>query len=320
MKRVLITDDCHPLLTEGLVQLGYTCDFLPDILPEETLSIIGTYEGLIINSKILVQRSLLDAAPGLRFVGRLGSGMEIVDQAYAAERGVAVLSSPEGNRNAVAEQALGMLLALANHSLRADREVRQLVWRREANRGIELGGKTLGIIGFGHTGSQFARKLAGLEMQVLAYDKYKAPGYAAHLSWVKETGLADIQAQADVISLHLPLTGETRHLVDRSFIGECQAGVIFINTARGQCVHTPDLVEGLETGRIGGACLDVFENEKPGTFSEAEKALYTRLYALENVILSPHVAGWTQESKQRLAEVLLAKITAVVADDQLKKG
>ncbi len=320
MKSVLITDDCHPLLLDGLTRLGYECIFLPDITLEETRKVIGQYEGLIINSKILVDRALLDAAPQLRFVGRLGSGMEIVDQPYAAQRGVAVLSSPEGNRNAVAEQALGMLLALANNSLRADREVRAQVWRREANRGFELQGKTLGIIGFGHTGSQFARKLAGLGMQVLAYDKYKTPGYAAEMPWVEETNEARIQAEADIISLHLPLTDETYHLVDQAFIAQCRAGVIYINTARGKCVRLEDLVEALEAGRVGGACLDVFENEKTVTFSPTEKAWYARLYALEKVVLSPHIAGWTHESKQRLAEVLLAKITAVLAQGQWKEG
>lgn len=320
MKNVLITDDCHPLLIDGLVQLGYECTFLPDITPEETQRVIADYEGLIINSKILVGPALLDAAPQLRFVGRLGSGMEIVDLPYAAQRGVAVLSSPEGNRNAVAEQALGMLLALANHSLRADREVRALMWRREANRGFELQGKTLGIIGFGHTGSQFARKLAGLGMRVLAYDKYKMPGYAAEMPWVEETDEAMIQAQANIISLHLPLTDETYHLVNEAFIKKCQTGVIFVNTARGKCIRLEDLVEALEVGKVGGACLDVFENEKPATFNSTEKIWYTRLYALENVVLSPHVAGWTHESKQRLAEVLLAKITAVLTQGQWKEG
>lgn len=305
---------------EGLTQLGYECTFLPTITPVETQRMIGDYEGLIINSKILVGQALLDAAPRLRFVGRLGSGMEIVDLPYASQRGVAVLSSPEGNRNAVAEQALGMLLALANHSLRADREVRAQVWRREANRGFELQGKTLGIIGFGHTGSQLARKLAGLGMRVLAYDKYKMPGYAADLPWVEETDQASIQAQADIISLHLPLTEETHHMVDRAFIGQCQPGIVFINTARGKCIRLEDVVEALESGRMGGACLDVFENEKPTTFNPTEKIWYARLYALENVVLSPHVAGWTHESKRRLAEVLLAKITAVLADDQRKEG
>lgn len=312
MKRVLITDDCHPLLTEGLTDMGYACDFLPDITPEETRRIIPGYEGLIINSKILVNREFLDRAVKLRFVGRLGSGMEIVDRVYAVERGVAVVSSPEGNRNAVAEQALGMLLALANNLLRADREVRKNIWRREANRGWELRGKTLGIIGFGHTGSQFARKLAGMEMRVLTYDKYKPEGYAAGMEWVHETILADIQAQSDIISLHLPLTAETKHLVDNQFIDLCKRGFILINTSRGGCLKTEDVTTALENGHIGGACLDVFENEKPPTFTAPETALYERLHQIENVVLAPHIAGWTHESKRLMAAVLLEKIAVVI--------
>lgn len=312
MKKVLITDDCHPLLADGLERLGYSCDFMPDITPENTLNLIPDYEGLIINSKILVNRAFLDRAVRLRFVGRLGSGMEIVDRAYAADRGVAVLSSPEGNRNAVAEQALGMLLALMNNVLRSDREVRANTWRREANRGNELRGKTIGIIGFGHTGSQFARKLAGMEMTVLAFDKYKTTGYASEMPWVLESNLSDIQEQADIISLHLPLSAETRHLVDADFIERCKNGFILMNTARGACINTADVVAALEAGSIGGACLDVFENEKPPTFSAAEAALYERLHALGNVVLTPHIAGWTQESKYLLAAVLLEKISAVV--------
>lgn len=308
MKRVLITDDCHPLLTEGLTNLGFVCDFLPDITPEETRRIIPGYEGLIINSKIIVDRSFLDAARILRFVGRLGSGMEIVDQAYAAERGVAVLSSPEGNRNAVAEQALGMLLTLANNLLRADGEVRRNIWRREINRGWELRGKTIGIVGFGHTGGQFARKLAGMEMTVLAFDKYRPAGYAAEMPWVTETTLEDIQQRSDIISLHLPLTAETKHLADDAFISRCKRGFVLINTARGACIRTTDVVAALEDGRIGGACLDVYENEKPATFTEAEKHLYDRLHLLENVVLTPHIAGWTHESKRLLAEILFQKI------------
>lgn len=308
MGSVLITDDCHPMLKEGLERLGWRCDFLPDITPEETRNRISEYEGLVINSKILVNRDFLDRAKKLKFVARLGSGMEIVDRAYAAERGVKVWSSPEGNRNAVAEQALGMLLGLANHLPRADREVRQNIWQREANRGWELKGKVLGIIGFGHTGSQFARKLAGMEMRVLAFDKYKPEGFAAEMSWVEETSLQAIQEQADIISLHLPLTEETIHLVDKPFIQQCKKGFVLINTARGKCVRTEDLVEGLETGQIGGACLDVFENEKPSTFTDTEKTLYARLHSFENVVLSPHVAGWTRESKWLLASILLDKI------------
>lgn len=307
MKKALITDDCHEALLTGLEQLGYTCHFRPEITPEEVSACISEYEGLIINSKIRVDEALLQRAPRLEFVGRLGSGMEIVDREAAAARGVIVASSPEGNRNAVAEHALGMLLALLNHLLRADREVRQRIWRREANRGLELSGRTVGIIGFGHTGSQFARKLAGMEVQVLAYDKYKTH-YAADMPWVRETNLDALIREADIVSLHLPLTQETRHFVDASFIRRCKPGFVLINTSRGACVKTPDLVEALETGQIGGACLDVFENEKPETFSPEEAALYERLYRSERVVLSPHIAGWTRESKQKLAEVLVTRL------------
>lgn len=307
-KKVLITDDCHPLLMEGLIARGYECDFLPDIAPDEARRMITEYEGLVINSKILVDRAFLDAAQRLRFVARLGSGMEIVDKAYAAERGVQVLSSPEGNRNAVAEQTLGMLLALANNLLRADREVRQNVWLREANRGFELMGKTIGIVGLGHTGGQFAQKLAGLGMRTLAYDKYKPAGYAAAMPWVEETTLETIQQEADIISLHLPLTAETKHLMRADFIQKCKPGFILLNTSRGQCVKTEDVVASLESGRIGGACLDVFENEKPHTRTAEEQSWYDRLHRLGNVVLAPHIAGWTHESKRRMAEVLLEKL------------
>lgn len=316
MKLVLITDDCHTLLIDGLERMGFTCHFLPDITLEQTREIIHRYQGLIINSKITVDRAFLDAASELRFVGRLGSGMEIVDRDYAAQRKVAVLSSPEGNRNAVAEQALGMLLALANNLIRSDREVRQNIWRREANRGFELRGRTIGIIGFGHTGSQFARKLAGMEMTVLAFDKYLTD-YATDMPWVRETTLDDLQQHADIISLHLPLTAETRHLVTKKFVDRCKPGFILINTARGSCIKTEDVVKALENGKIGGACLDVFENEKPGTFNLLEKSLYQRLHQMDNVVLSPHVAGWTIESKRLLAEILLEKIKNVLYPPKL---
>ena len=295
--------------------MGFACDYKPDISLEQTRQIIDQYEGLIINSKILVDRAFLDRAIRLKFVGRLGSGMEIVDRSYAAEKAVAIFGSPEGNRNAVAEQALGMLLALANNLIRADREVRQNEWRREANRGFELAGKTLGIIGFGHTGSQFAKKLAGMDMRVLAYDKYKT-GYATGMPWVTESAPAAIEQEADIISLHLPLTAETRHYADEAFFQRCKPGLILINTARGQCVNSAHLLDALETGRAGGACLDVFENEKPPTFTENEKNLYARLHRLDQVVLSPHIAGWTLESKQKLAKILLGKITNHLRNDE----
>ena len=308
-KKVLITDDCHPYLTERLTVLGYTCDFKPEISPEKTLEIIGNYTGLIINSKILVNRNFLDTAINLQFIGRLGSGMEIVDRVYAAEKGVAVFSSPEGNRNAVAEQALGMLLSLDNHLCRADREVRQHIWRREANRGWELKDKVIGIIGFGHTGSSFASKLSGMGMTVLVFDKYLPYGYADQMPWVKVVkSIEDIQQQADIISLHLPLTAETKHIVNKPFINKCKKGFVLMNTSRGVCVDTAAAADGLDSGQIGGACLDVYENEKPQTFTPEEKDLYNRLYLKENAIFAPHIAGWTQESKRKMAEILAGRI------------
>lgn len=353
-EKILITDDVHESLLKGLETMGFTCDYEPNITDEAVREIISEYVGLIINSKIKVDKPMLDTASRLRFVGRVGSGMEIVDRAYAAEKGVAVLSSPEGNRNAVGEHALGMLLSLANNLNRADSEVKKMDWQREKNRGFELRGRTIGIIGFGHTGSSFAVKLLGLGMRILVYDKHLPSGflekmpfpisnfsyprfdteggekkvrnstlntrnYSSELgrdydglnyefSTIEEVTLQTLQEEADIISFHLPLTDETKHFADAPFIKKCLKNVILINTSRGNVVKTVDLVAALKTGKVAGACLDVFENEKTGTYTEGEKTLYKKLFAFENVLVSPHVAGWTMESKERLAKILLKKI------------
>lgn len=310
MKKVLVTDGVHPLLLEGLEALGYQCDYHPKISLERVRKMVSEYEGLIINSKILVDKAMLDDAKYLKFVGRLGSGMEIVDLEYAAKKGVAVHRAPEGNCNAVGEHALGMLLALANKFLQGDREVRNKDWQREKNRGFEIMGRTIGIIGFGHTGSQFAKKLSGMGMNILAFDKYKK-NYTHDFPNVTESSLEDICAHADIISLHLPFTPETNHLVDFNFYEKCKKGVIIINTSRGSVIKTEDLISALKSGKVGGACLDVFENEKPPLFSPKENEMYQELYEIENTVLTPHVAGWTVESKKRLAAVLLRKINAL---------
>lgn len=304
---VLITDTAHPLLAEGLGDLGYEVVVRPDILPEEVRRMAGSCRGLVINSKIVVDASMLASAPELAFVARLGSGLEIIDLEEARRRGVRVFSAPEGNCNAVAEHALGMLLCLANHLTASDREVRDFQWHREKNRGWELAGRTVGIVGVGHTGSALARKLRGMSVRVLGHDKYK-PDWKDSLPWVERVEASDISREADIISLHLPLTPETRHYVDNRYIASCREGFVLINTARGNQVDTRALVEALVSGKAGGACLDVFENEKPETMSSAEKDLYRRLYHLPNVMLSPHVAGWTRESLERIAAVLLEKI------------
>ncbi len=307
-KKVLITDAVHPVLIEGLQNNDFDCHYEPDITYSEVLQRIPDYEGLIINSKILVNVDFLDRANKLEFVARLGSGREVVDIPYAESKGINVYFSPEGNSNAVAEHALGMLLAFANNLLRADREVRQKIWKREANRGFELRGKTIGLIGFGHTGSAFAKKLSAMEMTILSYDKYKNNYTDSDFTYVKEVDLATLQKESDIISFHLPLTPETKHYCDADFLNTCKKSVVIVNTSRGNVVKTRDLIEALQDEKIAGACLDVFENEKVTTFSESETNLYEQLYQCENVVLSPHIAGWTKESKYLLGKILLDKI------------
>ena len=310
-KKALVTDYVHPVLIAGLQARGYTVEYDRKVTLAEVHERIGHYEGIIINSKIIMDAELIDKAVNLKWIGRLGSGMEIIDRRYASSKGIATMNTPEGNRNAVAEHAVGMLLALANNMVRSDAEVRKLEWNREKNRGWELKGKTLGIIGLGNTGRKLAEKMSSWELDIISYDKYK-PETAAELPFVQRVDLADILLRADVISLHIPLTTETRHLVNRDFLQKCKKDAVLINTSRGPIVDMPALVAALEDGHLKGACLDVFENEKPNTYSKAEANTYKRLYACDNVILSPHVAGWTHASLLRIAEVMLKKLDSTV--------
>jgi D-3-phosphoglycerate dehydrogenase / 2-oxoglutarate reductase len=334
VKKILVTDDVHEVLMDGLKGLGFEIDYEPNITNEAVHRIIGDYDGLIINSKIMVDKALLDDGIRLRFVGRVGSGMEIVDKKYAAEKGVAVLSSPEGNRNAVAEQALGMLLALSNNLTRSNKEVKDFDWQREKNRGFELMGRTIGIVGFGNTGSAFASKLMSLGMRILVYDKYLPYGYIHdwrdtfkgsfpmlgqewtdenwYISTIQVVDFQTLMQESDIISFHLPLTEEVKHMADKTFFNQCKKEIILLNTSRGQVVKTEDLIAALASGKVKMAALDVFENEKTGTYTEGERATYQQLFAFENVIVTPHVAGWTHESKERLARVLLKRIKIVL--------
>lgn len=307
--KVLITDDVSPILIEGFEKAGYSCHYSPQISYSEVLAIVHDYEGLIINTKITAYKELLDKAVKLKFIGRLGSGMEIIDQVYAAQKNIAVYSAPEGNANAVAEHAVGLLLALANKIAIADAEVRQMVWQREKNRGWELKGKTLSIIGYGHTGSAFAKCLMGFDMNILVYDKYKT-NYVPkpYQSFIFESSWEEIFEKADILSLHLPLTPEVKHLVQDSFLKKFKKNIIIINTSRGMVIDTKALLRALVSGKVAGAALDVYENEKINSFSAEEKKMYQELYAMKNTILTPHIAGWTHESKRLIAQVLLEKI------------
>ena len=308
MSKVLITDFVHSDLIDGLEDLGYEVDYKKDISLDEVHQIIAIYDGIVINSKIKMFSALIDKAQNLKFIARLGSGLEIIDLDYAAKKRIAVFNSPEGNRNAVAEHALGMLLAYANKLVSGHINVMSTNWDREAHRGFELSGKKIGIVGFGNTGRAFANVLRGLNVNVLAYDKYLGQGYTDDLRFVEEVSLDLIQKEADIISFHLPLTTETIQLVNNDFISKCRDGIIFINTSRGKVIKTADLLHNLKNQKVGGACLDVFENEKPHSFNEAERSMYNELYNHPKILLSPHVAGWTKESLKGIANTLIYKI------------
>ncbi|MCF6241541.1 MAG: hypothetical protein L3J74_09380 [Bacteroidales bacterium] len=306
--KVLFIDSTQAILKARLEKAGFECDYLPNLPIEEILNKIHIYEGIIIRSRIKLDKQILDKAKKLKFIGRVGAGMENIDVEYALKKGIKCYNSPEGNRDAVGEHALGMLLALFNKLCIANNEVRQGVWQREANRGIEIKGKTIGIIGYGNMGSAFAQRLAGFEANIIAYDKYKK-GFGNEL--VKEVNLKDIFYYSDVLSLHVPLTNETEYLIKSDFINRFAKPFYLINTARGKVVKTSDLVHALKTGKILGAALDVLEYEQ-SSFEKIQQSNnnpdFKYLTESKQVILSPHIAGWTQESNIKLATFLTDKI------------
>ncbi len=307
--RILVTDNTHPILHDLLRQAGYEVTVNTSLDYNALLCVISQFDALVVRSKVIIDRPFLDHARHLRCIGRLGAGMETIDVNYAESLGIRCLNSPEGNRDAVGEHALGLLLALFNNIARADAEVRQGLWQREANRGLELKGRTVGIIGFGNMGSAFAQRLQGFDCTVIAYDKYKPSGYAP--AYVQEVSLSQLQERAQVLSLHVPLTPETRHMVNDSFIQRFRHPFHLINTSRGAVVDTPSLVRALDNGHILGAALDVIEYEdmtSDGLNLDHLPDAFRYLLNSPHTVLSPHVAGWTVESKEKLASVLAQKI------------
>ena len=306
--KVLITDPVHQLLIDGLLHAGYEVDYKPETTYSKVLETIGGYEGIIINSKIKADVQLIDAGVRLKFIGRLGSGLDVINMPYADKKGIAYFNSPEGNCKAVAEHALGMLLSMLNNINTSSAEVKEHKWQREKNRGEELNELTIGIIGYGHTGKAFAKLLSGFDVTVLVYDKYLSGYSEGH---VKESSLDEIYEQADVLSLHVQLTDETRYMVNGDFLKRFRRSIYLINTSRGKVLKTADLIPALDAGILKGVMLDVLENEKPETYNIDEKAMYDQLMGRPQVMVTPHIAGWTHASKRKIAEVVLQKILKI---------
>lgn len=305
--KILHLDQNHRLLIEQLDLLGYTNDIDYTSSKSAVEAMISQYDGLIIRSRFKIDKTFLNCAKNLKFIGRVGAGLENIDCDYAIQKGIKLLAAPEGNSNAVGEHSLAMLLALFNKLNKADSEVRHGKWHREDNRGVELDGKTIGLIGYGNMGKAFSKKLRGFDVEVLCYDIKSDVGNDN----ATQVALHELQEKADVLSLHTPETPLTINMVDASFIAGFKKSFWLINTARGKSVVTKDLVNALKSGKILGAGLDVLEYEKSSfenLFTSEMPEAFTYLIASENVILTPHVAGWTIESKEKLAQTIVDKI------------
>ena len=305
---VLFLDVVHPILEQRLTDKGYRCIDGTQLSREDAMSQLKDIQGIVIRSRIKMDEAFLSSANDLKFIARSGAGMENIDEGYCHKNSITLFNAPEGNRNAVAEHALGMLLALFNRVVIADREVRSGKWRREENRGVELEGKTVGIIGFGNNGSQFAKKLTGFDCEVIAYDKYKT-GFSSDIA--EEVSLDQIFERSDVVSFHIPQNEETIGMGGKAFFDKFKKPIYVINLARGKVIQTSALVEAMKNDQVVGACLDVLEYEKSSFESFFEQELpqdFQYLLKSDRVILSPHVGGWTHESYFKLSDVLANKI------------
>lgn len=309
MMTCLIIDDMHESIVSMLEKIEVKADYVPFITREEVLEQIHTYDILILRSKLKVNEELLRKAENLKFIGRAGAGLDQIDINAVANKGVQIVNAPEGNRDALAEQSLGVLLSLLNNVVRSDKQVRLFSWLREANRGEELANKTVGLLGYGFMAKAFAKRLKAIGCNVIAYDKYKT-NFSDE--YVREVGMEEIYRSADIFSIHVPLTEETKGLVDAHYISKFQKEIWIINTSRGKTLVLKGLIEQIEKGKVKGAGLDVVENEKFDSLTANEKEVLEDLFCRDNVILTPHVAGWSFESYYKINEVLVEKLQSLI--------
>jgi D-3-phosphoglycerate dehydrogenase / 2-oxoglutarate reductase len=301
----LIIDPTHEIIIPLLEKEGIKVDYRPEIKPEEVLQIIHLYDGIIVRSKMKIDREFLERASRLRFIARAGAGVDLIDVREVEIRNIQLLNAPEGNMDALAEHTVGMTLSLLNNIVRADKQIRKGIWDREGNRGWELGNKTIGLIGFGFMGKAVAKRFASFGCRVIVYDRDPAVIISEPYEAVS---IEKLREEADIISFHIPLDEENRNLVDFNYLNGFRKKIWVINTARGEILVLKDLIRLLEEGKVAGAALDVLEKEKPDQLSGRQKAEFEQICSMDNVILTPHVGGWSFESYQKISEVLASKI------------
>ena len=306
--KILITDTMHESLVPMLQEVGYEVDDEPKISREEIIGKLPEYMGIVVRSKTAIDKALLSAGTKLKFIARAGAGVDQIDVEFAKEKGIHILNAPEGNRDAVAEHVLGFILNLTNKMRQGDRQVREKIWDREGNRGVELMHRTVGIIGYGFMGTAVSKRLSSFGCKVIAYDKYKT-GFGNE--YVQEVSLEEIFNESDILSFHIPLTEETRLYANDEFFMKFKKPIILINTSRGEILPLKSLVKFLKNGRITAAGLDVLENEKFKKLTQVQEAMLEELFTMDNVLFTPHVAGWTVESYIKINETMARKIKAL---------
>lgn len=307
-RKIIIADEMHPSIVPDLKSAGFEVDYLPKISREDLKECIHPYAGIIIRSKTDLDREMLDLALNLDFIARAGAGTDKIDDSYCDEKGIVILNAPEGNRDALAEHAIGILLTLLNKIHMSDKQIRRMIWDRVGNRGTEIKDKVVGIIGYGNMGSAFAQRLSGFECKVLAYDKYKK-GYSDQ--YAIESGMDQLYEEVDILSLHVPLTDETMGLYNFDFFNNFEKDIYLVNTARGPILPLTDLIRLLDDGKILGAALDVLEKEKLAKLNMEEKDRFNNLIDRNNVVFTPHVGGWSFESYKRINDTLVQKIVSL---------